>query len=45
MFLALRELVFARGRFAMMGSVVALIAILIVVMFISLIGLAVVSNS
>lgn len=32
MFLALRELVFARGRFALMGSVVALIAILMVLL-------------
>ncbi|TIC87420.1 ABC transporter permease [Nocardioides sp. GY 10113] len=32
MFLALRELSFARGRFALMGSVVALIAILMVLL-------------
>ena len=32
MFLALRELAFARGRFALMGSVVALIAILMVLL-------------
>ncbi len=32
MFLAIRELVFARGRFALMGSVVALIAILMVLL-------------
>lgn len=32
MFLALRELVFARGRFALMGGVVALIAILMVLL-------------
>lgn len=32
MFLALRELVFARGRFTLMGSVVALIAILMVLL-------------
>ncbi|MQW75223.1 FtsX-like permease family protein [Nocardioides sp. dk4132] len=32
MFLALRELVFARGRFALMGVVVALIAILMVLL-------------
>ena len=32
MFLALRELRFARGRFALMGSVVALIAILMVLL-------------
>lgn len=32
MFLALRELVFARGRFALMGSVVALIAVLVVLL-------------
>jgi len=32
MFLALREITFARGRFALMGSVVALIAILMVLL-------------
>lgn len=32
MFLALREIVFARGRFGLMGSVVALIAILMVLL-------------
>lgn len=32
MFLALRELIFARGRFALMGAVVALIAILMVLL-------------
>lgn len=32
MFLALRELSFARGRFALMGSVVALIAVLMVLL-------------
>ena len=32
MFLALRELTFARGRFALMGSVVALIAVLMVIL-------------
>lgn len=32
MFLALRELRFARGRFALMGAVVALIAILVVIL-------------
>lgn len=32
MFLALREIAFARGRFAIMGSVVALIAILMVLL-------------
>lgn len=32
MFLALRELTFARGRFALMGSVVALIAVLMVLL-------------
>ncbi|GAA3533205.1 ABC transporter permease [Nocardioides daeguensis] len=32
MFLALREIAFARGRFALMGSVVALIAILMVLL-------------
>lgn len=32
MFLALRELTFARGRFALMGAVVALIAVLIVLL-------------
>jgi len=31
-FLALRELVFARGRFALMGAVVALIAVLVVLL-------------
>lgn len=32
MFLALRELVFARGRFALMGSVIALLAVLTVLL-------------
>src|SRR5690606_34410942 len=32
MFLALRELSFARGRFALMGSVVALVAVLTVLL-------------
>ncbi len=32
MFLALRELTFARGRFALMGSVVALVAVLMVML-------------
>lgn len=32
MFLALRELAFARGRFALMGSVVALIAVLMILL-------------
>ncbi|MBW9206501.1 FtsX-like permease family protein [Mumia sp. zg.B17] len=40
MFLALRELVFARGRFALMGAVVALIAILMVLLSGLSVGLA-----
>ena len=32
MFLALRELTFARGRFALMGAVIALIAVLTVML-------------
>ncbi|GAC1458902.1 MAG: hypothetical protein PVSMB10_16530 [Pseudarthrobacter sp.] len=32
MFLALRELVFARGRFSLMGGVIALIAVLMVML-------------
>ena len=31
-FLALRELAFARGRFALMGAVIALIAVLMVLL-------------
>lgn len=40
MFLALRELRFARGRFALMGAVVALIAILVVLLSGLSVGLA-----
>ncbi len=40
MFLALRELTFARGRFALMGSVVALIALLMVLLSGLSVGLA-----
>ncbi|MCD4525315.1 FtsX-like permease family protein [Nocardioides sp. cx-173] len=40
MFLALRELIFARGRFALMGAVVALIAILMVLLSGLSVGLA-----
>lgn len=40
MFLALRELSFARGRFALMGAVVALIAILMVLLSGLAVGLA-----
>lgn len=40
MFLALRELRFARGRFALMGAVVALIAILVVILSGLSVGLA-----
>jgi len=40
MFLALRELIFARGRFALMGSVVALIAMLMVLLSGLSVGLA-----
>lgn len=32
MFLALRELIFARGRFSLMGGVIALIAVLMVML-------------
>lgn len=40
MFLALRELIFARGRFALMGSVVVLIAMLMVLLSGLSVGLA-----